>query len=726
MAPRRAPRFSWSVRSVLVVASSLALVTPFVANVGARVAAADTVGPTTILVGPPAVASSDGYVATVTAPTPFAIPAVSDAAGDSFVFSITGVNSAECVVTPDGQNFTYEHPGTCVVLITASVTDNDGDEDATEANNPSTCREHFPAHLRTNVRRVRVAHLASARASDATNCTASTTLTLTVDGPTRAIVVGAPATGGDGVFSASVTAPTPFQMPPVSDGVSSDTFTYSLTGSDSAGCATSTDAATFTYQRVGSCAVLITAVPATSDSDGDPGDGTTTATATLNLVVLAHAQTISLSSATVNFGATHQLTATGFLGTGTISYDLVDHGTASGCQINGAHEVSASTAGTCLVQAHIDADGTYAAATSNVATITFLPAPVIPPPSPPPPPVTTTTAPPVTTTTSPPVTTTTLAPPVIVHRSLSLASGALTIGQSWRLQVRGLTGPGTITYDVLERGTASGCQINGAHEVRASTVGTCLVQVHIGADGTYAAATSNIATVDFLVVTQSLSLSSGRVKFAGSWPLHAFGYHGDAAVTYRVVGATATGCSIDAANVLTAAGAGTCRVTASMAAKGNYSSATSNVATIIFDRAPVLPKLVIKNSPVPAPPRPKLPPTVSMSVASFAEGSYLLSAPLAAQVNAIAARVSAKKYHVVDLTSYTDNVFTPAFNLALNAQRASAVRAQLLADLAARHVTGVRVVVVTTPTRYVFTSRSNVSATGRAYNRRVVATLFAY
>ena len=57
--------------------------------------------------------------------------------------------------------------------------------------------------------------------------------------------------------------------------------------------------------------------------------------------------------------------------------------------------------------------------------------------------------------------------------------------------------------------------------------------------------------------------------------------------------------------------------------------------------------------------------------------------------------------------------------------RAAAVEIQLVSDLAALHVSDVFVSVVTTPTSAVFQPHSNVSAAGRAFNRRVVATLQA-
>jgi outer membrane protein OmpA-like peptidoglycan-associated protein len=114
-----------------------------------------------------------------------------------------------------------------------------------------------------------------------------------------------------------------------------------------------------------------------------------------------------------------------------------------------------------------------------------------------------------------------------------------------------------------------------------------------------------------------------------------------------------------------------------------------------------------------------------MNVVSFAEGSVNLSPTLDRQIAEIAARVKTKHYHVVDLTGYTDNVFTPAFNQTLNQNRAVAVESQLTADLVALHVVGVTVSIVTTPSAFVYVPIANVTAPDRAHNRRVVATLKA-
>jgi len=282
------------------------------------------------------------------------------------------------------------------------------------------------------------------------------------------------------------------------------------------------------------------------------------------------------------------------------------------------------------------------------------------------------------------------------------------------LRATGYLGTGTVSYQLLG-GTAKGCRINALNRLRALSPGTCMVTATITATPYYEGATSGVATMQFrprpraLVLPQSISLASGHVAFGHAVTLQATGYYGFGTVSYQVVGGTAPGCTLDAAHVLRATGAGTCRVTAAISAAGDYPAAVSNVATFVFAPAPI------------APP----PSTITLSVVPFAEGSTSLNTALDDQIAGIAAVVVSKKYHVVDLTGYTDNVFTQAFNLTLDQNRAAAVQTQLETDLAALHATGVVVNVVTTPTSYVFQPGPNVTAQGRAFNRRVVATLRA-
>jgi OmpA-OmpF porin, OOP family len=124
------------------------------------------------------------------------------------------------------------------------------------------------------------------------------------------------------------------------------------------------------------------------------------------------------------------------------------------------------------------------------------------------------------------------------------------------------------------------------------------------------------------------------------------------------------------------------------------------------------------------PPQPPKPPAnQNVTISPFAEGSYTLTTKLKAEVQAMAVSIKKSKFTTVDLTGYTDNVFTPAFNTTLNLNRAKAVAAKLTADLATLGDLGVVITIV--PGFSVVVVSSNATAAGRAQNRRVVAVLKA-
>ena len=89
----------------------------------------------------------------------------------------------------------------------------------------------------------------------------------------------------------------------------------------------------------------------------------------------------------------------------------------------------------------------------------------------------------------------------------------------------------------------------------------------------------------------------------------------------------------------------------------------------------------------------------------------------------MALTIKKNRFTSVNLTVYTDNVFTPAFNTTLNLNRAKAVEAKLTADLTALGDLGVVITIV--PSYSVVVVSTNATAAGRAQNRRVVAVLKA-
>lgn len=148
--------------------------------------------------------------------------------------------------------------------------------------------------------------------------------------------------------------------------------------------------------------------------------------------------------------------------------------------------------------------------------------------------------------------------------------------------------------------------------------------------------------------------------------------------------------------------------------QGNYLTIAYSTGTIIITPAPI----VIPTSPPPAPPE-----TQTALIAPFKEGSYALTAKLKVQVLRLANVIKLKKFHLVTLQGFTDNVFTAAFNSLLVQYRANVVGAELAKDLKKLKVKGVTIV-TTTGASIVLVSANN-SARSRALNRRVLATLSA-
>src|SRR5665213_2713805 len=126
----------------------------------------------------------------------------------------------------------------------------------------------------------------------------------------------------------------------------------------------------------------------------------------------------------------------------------------------------------------------------------------------------------------------------------------------------------------------------------------------------------------------------------------------------------------------------------------------------------------IKANPPPAPAPPRL-----VTIEPFAQGSYALSPKLISEIQRMAKAIQKNHYKTVTLTGYTDNVFTAAFNVTLNQNRAQPGFTRLLLDLQTRKITCVGVTIG--PGYSVVLVATNTTAKGRAQNRRVVATLKA-
>jgi hypothetical protein len=166
--------------------------------------------------------------------------------------------------------------------------------------------------------------------------------------------------------------------------------------------------------------------------------------------------------------------------------------------------------------------------------------------------------------------------------SLSANPSPMTFGAGpATLSATPSAGGGAITYERV----SGQCTLAGAI-VTSTGAGECVVRASIAANGAYAAATSNAETILINRADRTITAiaTPATFTFGATSILSANVSAGDDAVTY----ATAAPCSISGTS-LSANGAGTCSVTASVLQTTNYNAATSlPVAVTIIEAARTL------------------------------------------------------------------------------------------------------------------------------------------
>jgi len=177
------------------------------------------------------------------------------------------------------------------------------------------------------------------------------------------LAFGPPAVGSNGVYSDAVTFPAHYDVPAVTAGGSPVDATYAIAGSNTAGCSISSSGAGFSYAGVGTCTITVSAqVDADDNSNGGNSQGHegsdqdgVTATASLTLTVAPGPQSIAAVPASGPVGTPLTMAASGYSGTGAITFDVTSGGTATGCQVTTPNVLTSTGAGTCLVTASIAA-----------------------------------------------------------------------------------------------------------------------------------------------------------------------------------------------------------------------------------------------------------------------------------------------------------------------------------------------------------------------------------
>jgi hypothetical protein len=277
--------------------------------------------------------------------------------------------------------------------------------------------------------------------------------------------------------------------------------------------------------------------------------GTTAFTLTINK---ANQAALTVTSTSGTYLTPLTLTDAGGSGTGADTYAVVN-GTATGCTVNGTgpYTLTSTSAGTCVVTATSAADSNYNAISSAPTTVTLAPA---------------------------------------NQAALTVTSTSGTYLTPLTLTTSGGSGTGAVSY-VAVNGTATGCTVNGTapgpYTLTSSSAGTCLVTATKAADSNYNAVSSAQATVALGKANQAaLTVTSTTGNYNTPITLTTSGGSGTGAVTYVTTNGTATGCTVNGTApgpyTLTSTQAGTCNVTATKAADGNYNAVSSAATTVTF------------------------------------------------------------------------------------------------------------------------------------------------
>ena len=426
--------------------------------------------------------------------------------------------------------------------------------------------------------------------------------------------------------STSGTALTPL-TPTASGGSGSGAVTYAVTAAGSANCTLTGGGTTVTASTAGTCTV-------TATKAGDTTYAPTSSSATTITFGDATPAPITLTSTSGVVGTALTLSYSGGSGSGAISYAIDSTGTAN-CSLTGdGTTLSASSAGTCGVEADQASDGTYAANSSGSTTVTFATPATLTLTS-----TSGTALTPLTLTyagnitsgsavytldsagtadcsiinsdtqlsaTSAGTCTVTVSgestvqgqgevssPPTTVNfmlatpAPLTLTSTSGTALAPLTLTSKGGSGEGAITYAVDTMGTAD-CSLTGdGTSVTAPDAGTCTVEVDQGSDGTYADNSSEPTTVTFSPATQaSLTLTSTSGVEGVQLALTANGGSGSGALSYAVTDPGSAGCVVTGGGTtVTATSGGTCSVTATQAADATYAATSSPATTVTFTAA---------------------------------------------------------------------------------------------------------------------------------------------
>jgi large repetitive protein len=325
-----------------------------------------------------------------------------------------------------------------------------------------------------------------------------------------------------------------------------DTSVLSATGGSGTGAVTYSVGTSTGCSVVGSTLSVTNAsgtcdVTATKAADNNY-DAATSAALPVTLEKAEQAALAVVDPSPVVYGTTPTLSTTGGSGTGAVTYNV---GASTGCSVVGSTLSVTDVGGTCAVTATKASDNNYNAATSAALPVTLQKADQ--------------------------------ATLVVVDPS------PVVYGATPTLSTTGGSGTGAVTFDV---GTSTGCAVIGSTLSVTDASGTCAVTATKAGDNNYNQATSAALPITLQKAEQATLTAvatPSTVVYGGTAALSTTGGSGTGAVTFDV--GTSTGCSVVGSTLSVTDASGTCAVTATKAADGNYNAATSAALPVTLQQA---------------------------------------------------------------------------------------------------------------------------------------------
>jgi hypothetical protein len=274
---------------------------------------------------------------------------------------------------------------------------------------------------------------------------------------------------------------------------------------------------------------------------------------------------LALTSTGGTYGTPLTLTASGGSGTGGDSYSAIDD-TATGCTVNGGNQLSATSAGTCLVTATQAGDANYYPVSSPEVDVTLG------------------------------------ADTPALSLSGTPVPGSNTYGVTLSVPSGGVAPSEDVTVTDSSSATCdaaltgSDTTYTGSCTIDGEILGETVSAAYGAGDPNYTTAGSNTLTVS-IADQAALAITSTGGTYGTALTLSTMGGSGTGAITYTVIDGSATGCAISSDELtLSSSSAGTCLVTATKAGDTDYNSASSPQTTVTLGAD--TPTLTLSGTPV--------------------------------------------------------------------------------------------------------------------------------